>query len=53
VDALVVPGNAEVLLGAIPLEGMDVLIDPNKQELVLPPTRPYIAGTILKGVRKR
>ncbi|MEM1119767.1 MAG: clan AA aspartic protease [Bacteroidota bacterium] len=51
VDAMVVPNNAEVLLGAIPLEGMDVLIDPNKQELQLPPERPYIAQTILKGVR--
>lgn len=48
VDALVVPGNSEVLLGAIPLEGMDVLIDPAKQEMRLPPSRPYIAQTILK-----
>ena len=48
VDALVVPGNSEVLLGAIPLEGMDVLIDPTKQEMRLPPSRPYIAQTILK-----
>jgi len=53
VDALVVPGSAEVLLGAIPMEGMDVLIDPNKQELILPPTRPYVAGTILKGIRQK
>lgn len=52
VDALVVPNNAEVLLGAIPLEGMDVIIDPLKQELQLPPERPYIAQTILKGVRR-
>ncbi len=48
VDALVIPGNGEVLLGAIPLEGMDVIIDPAKQELRLPPSRPYIAQTILK-----
>lgn len=48
VDALVAPGATEVLLGAIPLEGMDVLLDPNKQELILPPTRPYVAQTILK-----
>jgi len=52
VDALVVPNNAEVLLGAIPLEGMDVIIDPLKQELQLPTERPYIAQTILKGIRK-
>ena len=48
VDALVVPGDTEVLLGAIPLEGMDVIIDPLKQEMKLPPSRPYIAQTILK-----
>ena len=46
--ALVLPGATEVLLGAIPLEGMDVIIDPNKQELALPPDRPNIARTIVK-----
>jgi clan AA aspartic protease len=50
VDALVVPGEAEVLLGAIPLEGMDVIIDPNKGEIALPPERPYIAQTVLKNI---
>lgn len=48
VDAMVVPGNAEVLLGAIPLEGMDVIIDMKTQELALPPDRPYIAQKVLK-----
>ena len=52
VDALVVPNNAEVLLGAISLEGMDVIIDPLKQELQLLPERPYIAQTILKGIKR-
>ena len=47
VEALVVPGNALVLLGAIPMEGLDVIVDPNKGTLMLPPSRPYIAGTIL------
>ena len=46
--AIVLPGATEVLLGAIPLEGMDVIIDPNKQELALPPDRPHIALTIVK-----
>lgn len=50
VDALVVPGKAEVLLGAIPLEGMDVVIDPIRRELILPPDRPYVAQTVLKGI---
>jgi len=51
VEALVVPGDAEVLLGAIPMEGMDVIIDPLKQELRLPPSRPYVAQTILKRIK--
>ena len=31
--ALVVPGNGEVLLGAIPLEDMDLVVNPAKQAL--------------------
>ena len=46
--AIVLPGANEVLLGAIPLEGMDVIVDPNKQTLSLPPDRPFIARTIVK-----
>ena len=40
VDAMVLPGNNEVLLGAIPLEGMDVLIDPLRQQLIVNPEHP-------------
>jgi hypothetical protein len=50
VDAMVLPGNSEVLLGAIPLEGMDVLVDLQKQELTLPPDRPYMAQLSLKSM---
>jgi clan AA aspartic protease len=32
--ALVIPGAGEVLLGAIPLEDMDLIVDPKKQELI-------------------
>ena len=32
--AMVIPGAAAVLLGAIPLEGMDLMVNPGKQELV-------------------
>jgi clan AA aspartic protease len=31
--ALVIPGNGAVLLGAIPLEDMDLVVNPTKQEL--------------------
>jgi clan AA aspartic protease len=41
-DALVLSEVSEVLLGVIPIEGMDVIIDPLKEELALPPDRPYI-----------
>ena len=43
--AVVIPSAPEVLLGAIPLEDMDVILDLKKQELTLPPDRPYIART--------
>jgi len=33
-DALVLPGADDILLGAIPLEAMDLIVSPNKQEVV-------------------
>jgi clan AA aspartic protease len=33
-SALVVPGVEEILLGAIPLEGLDLMVNPVTQELV-------------------
>ncbi|MCP9495846.1 MAG: clan AA aspartic protease [Pyrinomonadaceae bacterium MAG19_C2-C3] len=48
VDALVLPGDAEPLLGAIPMEYMDVLIDPRQQRLIVNPAHPYIAQSSLK-----
>jgi clan AA aspartic protease len=46
--AMVSPGNAEVLLGAIPLEDMDVIIHPKEQKLIVNPAHPYIAHKYLK-----
>jgi len=48
VDAMVLPGDAEVLLGSIPMEDMDVLIDPKQQRLIVNPESPYIAKKSLK-----
>ena len=48
VRAMVLPGDAEVLLGAIPMEDMDVLIHPLRQELIVNPEHPYFAVTKLK-----
>ena len=47
--ALVLPGATEVLLGTIPLEDLDVLIDPKSQQLIVNPARPYLAGTKVKS----
>jgi clan AA aspartic protease len=48
VDAMVLPGDNEMLLGAIPLEDMDVLIHPYKRELIVNPEHPYFAQMKLK-----
>jgi len=41
--ALILPDATEVLLGVIPLEGMDVVVDPIAQKLTVHPDRPYTA----------
>jgi hypothetical protein len=33
-DALAIPGDGEILLGTIPLEGMDLMVNPVAQKLV-------------------
>jgi len=40
VDALLLPGSTEPLLGAIPMEYMDLIIDPAMQTLGPHPSRP-------------
>ena len=41
----------EVLLGAVPMEDMDVLLSPARQALIVNPDSPNIATSIAKGVR--
>lgn len=48
VDAVVLPGDAKVLLGAIPMEDMDVLVDQRQRKLVVNPKHPYVANKYLK-----
>jgi clan AA aspartic protease len=43
--AIVLPGDSEPLLGAIPLEDMDVLIHPQTQQLIVNPDYPDLALT--------
>ncbi|MEB3294275.1 MAG: retroviral-like aspartic protease family protein [Synechococcales bacterium] len=47
VEALVVPNSTKVLLGAIPMEGMDVLIDPKRERLIVNPDSPDVAKMML------
>jgi len=46
--ALVLPGADEILLGVIPLEEMDVIIDPFSQQLTVHPDRPHRAQMKVK-----
>ena len=41
----------EVLLGAVPMEDMDVLVSPSKRALIVNPESPNIAMSIAKGIR--
>jgi clan AA aspartic protease len=45
--AIILPG-AEPLLGVIPMEDMDVLIDPLRNELIVNPDHPYYAQAKIK-----
>lgn len=45
-----VMGN-EVLLGAIPMEDMDLIVHPLKQTLIANPENPNIPGSMAVGVR--
>lgn len=47
-SAFVLPGDSEPLLGAIPMEEMDVLIHPRRQELVVNPEHPNYAVLKMK-----
>ena len=48
VDAMVLPGDADVLLGAIPREDMDLVINPKKWTVEVDPTMPYISKKPMK-----
>ena len=48
VNALVLSGDTEPLLGAIPMEEMDVVIHPTANQLVVHPDHPNMAVVSLK-----
>ena len=47
-NAFVLDGNSEPLLGSIPMEEMDVLIHPLRQELIVNPEHPNYAVLKMK-----
>ncbi len=47
-NAFVLPGDSEPFLGAIPMEEMDVLIHPQRQELIVNPDHPNYAQLKMK-----
>ena len=49
--AFVLPGDSEPLFGAIPMEYMDLIIHPLRQELLVNPEHPYFAQMSLKGLK--
>jgi clan AA aspartic protease len=48
VNAVVIEAETEVLLGAIPMQGMDVIIDPKRERLIVNPDSPDKARLLLK-----
>ena len=50
VGAVVTPGD-QVLLGAMPMQGMDVLVDPARHQLVPNPDFPDTPGALMMGFR--
>ncbi len=47
-NAMILSGDNEPLLGAIPLYDMDILIHPLRQELIVNPEYPYFTQMKLK-----
>jgi clan AA aspartic protease len=47
--AVVLPGSSSMLLGAIPMEDLDVVVNPRKKKLTVNPESPYLAKKSLKS----
>jgi predicted aspartyl protease len=51
-NPILMPDADEILVGVIPLEGMDVMVDPLTEQLILPPNRLHSAVDIAYGFRE-
>jgi clan AA aspartic protease len=49
-DAMVLPGESEVLLGAIPMEDMDLVILPRERRLAVNPEHPIVPSKPVKAL---
>ena len=47
-QAIILPGDSLPLLGAIPIEDMDVIIHPTREELIVNPEHLFMAQMIMK-----
>jgi clan AA aspartic protease len=52
VDAVVIPGTSEVLLGAYPMEGLDVMIDPKGERLLVNPPGPNNPKAYIRSIKQ-
>jgi clan AA aspartic protease len=52
VTAVFIPEEIEVLLGAIPLQSMDVLVDPRQERLIVNPQSTDKARIFFEGIEK-
>jgi clan AA aspartic protease len=47
-DAMILPGNSECLLGAIPMQDLDLVIFEKEEKIMIDPEQPYISKKPLK-----
>jgi len=52
VDAVIIPGTSEVLLGAYPMEGLDVMIDPKGERLLVNPPWPNNPKAYIRSIKQ-
>ena len=52
VDAVIMPGTSEILLGAYPMEGLDVMIDPKGERLLVNPPWPNNPKAYIRSIKR-
>ena len=52
VDAVILPGTSEVLLGAYAMEGLDVMIDPKGERLLVNPPWPNNPKAYIRSIKQ-